>query len=321
MKKILLLLLLLMSANMIQARKATPPPVINTNLTDDAFIITATGEGNVTLYVQYIDMETGEMTTESYEGEGTVTLEIPRGDEDAYINYWATAQADEYAEPGSTEIEYFIEVPAKENPYPPGESHERGCWMVLRDRFGHELWKEMMPNNGDYTTTAQLYYSIYGGYNPETDERAFVPIYIVFEGIRYGAPTANTEVVLGNALENPLIEGDNLYLISAGYKFVIGVSQALSGELYLYAISLGYPLIYDDDSHEWVPQDPTQFITGDVDGNAKVTIADVTTMIDYLLNGYSTGMNMDNADVDGSGKVTIEDVTLLIDFLLRGSWW
>ena len=30
---------------------------------------------------------------------------------------------------------------------------------------------------------------------------------------------------------------------------------------------------------------------------------------------------MDNADVDGSGKVTIEDVTLLIDFLLRSTWW
>ena len=266
-------------------------------------------------------METGDLTTESYEGKGTVSAVLPRAQgEDYFINYWATAQANEDAEPGTTEIEYFIEVPGKE-PQIPTEDHESGCWMVLRDRFGHELWKEMMPNNGDYTTTAQLYYSIYGGYNPETDERAFVPIYIVFEGIRYGAPTANTEVVLGNALENPLIEGDNLYLISAGYKFVIGVSQALSGELYLYAISLGYPLIYDDDSHEWVPQDPTQFITGDVDGNAKVTIADVTTMIDYLLNGYSTGMNMDNADVDGSGKVTIEDVTLLIDFLLRGSWW
>lgn len=320
MKKILLLLLLLMPANMIQARKATPPPVINTNLTDDAFIITATGEGNVTLYVQYIDMETGEMTTESYEGEGTVTLEIPRGDEDAYINYWATAQANEYAEPGSTEIEYFVEVPAKE-PQIPTDLYESGYWMVIRDRFGHEWWNEMIPTNEDYTIAAQLYYSVYGGYNPETDEEPHVPIYIVIDGIRYGAPTANTEVDLGNALKNPLIEGDNFYLISSGYKFVIGVTQALSGELYLYALRFGHPLIYDDDSHEWVPQDPTQFITGDVDGNAKVTISDVTTMIDYLLNGYSTGMNMDNADVDGSGKVTIEDVTLLIDFLLRGTWW
>ena len=319
MKKILLLLLLLMSANMIQARKATPPPVINTNLTDDAFIITATGEGNVTLYVQYIDMETGEMTTESYEGEGTVTVEIPRGEEeDAYINYWATAQANEDAVPGTTEIEYFVEVPAKENPYPPDESHERGCWMVLRDRFGHEVWHNM----DSYEAIAKLYYSVYGGFNPDTDERPFVPIIIVIDGIRYGAPSANTKVDQGNILENPLIESDNFYLISVGYKYNIGVShETSSGELYLSAISVGYPLIYDEVSGEWVPEDPTQFITGDADGNAKVTISDVTIMIDYLLSGYSTGMNMDNADVDGSGKINIEDVTLLIDYLLKGSWW
>ena len=44
-------------------------------------------------------------------------------------------------------------------------------------------------------------------------------------------------------------------------------------------------------------------------------------MIDYMLTGYSTGFNMDNADVNGSGKITIEDVTLLIDYMLKGSWW
>ena len=321
MKKILLLLLMIVSANLAQAIVVTPPPVITTDLTEDALVITATGEGTVILYVQIIDNATGEMTTETYEGEGTVSAALPRDEEDTYfINYWAVAQANEDAEPGTTEIEYFVEVPAKK-PQIPTDNHESGCWMVIRDRFGHEWWNEMIPTYEDYTTTAQLYYSIYGGYNPETDEEPHVPIYIVFEGIRYGAPTANKEVVLGNALENPLIESDNFYLISAGYKVTIGVSQSTSGELYLYAIRLGYPLVYDDVSHEWVPQDPTQFITGDADGNAKVTISDVTTIIDYLLNGYSTGINMDNADVDGSGNVTIEDVTLLIDFLLRGSWW
>ena len=320
MKKILLLLLMIASANLAQAIVITPPPKIATNLTEDALVITATGEGTVTIYVQTIDNETGAMTTETYEGEGTVSAVVPRDEEDTYfINYWAVAQANEDAEPGTTEIEYFVEVPAKESQNPPSDPHESGYWMVFRDRFGHDVWQEIYYV--DYTTTAQLYYSIYGGYNPETDEEPQVPIYIVIDGIRFGAPTANTEVDLGNALKNPLIESDNFYLISAGYKFAIGVNQALSGELYLYAIKLGYPLVYDDVSHEWVPQDPTQFITGDADGNAKVTISDVTTIIDYLLNGYSTGMNMDNADVDGSGNVTIEDVTLLIDFLLRGSWW
>lgn len=321
MKKILLLLLMIVSANMAQAIVITPPPEITTNLTEDALVITATGEGTVTIYVQTIDNETGAMTTETYEGEGTVSAVLPRcEEEDYYINYWAVAQANEDAVPGTTQVEHFVEVPAKDTDSQiPTENHESGYWIVLRDRFGHDVWHEIYYV--DFTTTAKLYYSVYGGYNPETDEEPHVPIYIVIDGIRYGAPTANTEVDLGNALKNPLIEGDNFYLISAGYKFAIGVNQALSGELYLYAIKLGYTLIYDSETDEWVPEDPTQFITGDADGNAKVTISDVTTMIDYLLSGYSTGINMDNADVDGSGKVTIEDVTLLIDFLLRGTWW
>ena len=110
-------------------------------------------------------------------------------------------------------------------------------------------------------------------------------------------------------------------MLTVGKVYGIGVAQAQTGEKYLYAAVLGFATIYDWETDEWVPQDPTPFITGDVDGNAKVTIADVTTMIDYLLSGYSTGMNMDNADVDGNGTVTIADVTLLIDYLLKGSWW
>ena len=304
MKKILLLLLLLASVNMTQAREVTPPPVVNVEITDEAVIITATGNGEVHLYVNDEEVEN--------------PYTIARGDEDFTIFVYATAQ-EEGKDKGTSEIRPIVieAVEGGQEPYP-YEDHEKGYWVVLRDRFGHDVWHEMSY----YETTAKLYYSVYGGYNPDTDEQAFIPTYIVINGIRYGAPSANTEVVLGNALENPLIESDNFYLISAGYKVIIGVAQSMtSEELYLYVIRLGYPLIQDEVSGEWIPEDPTQFITGDVDGNAKVTIADVTIMIDYLLNGYSTGMNMDNADVDGSGKINIEDVTLLIDYLLKGSWW
>ena len=305
MKKILLVLLLLMSANMTQAREVTPPPVVSVEVTDDAVIITATGDGEVHLYVNDEEVENPYV--------------IPRGEEDVTVFVYATAQ-EEGKDKGTSEIQPIVveKVEGGEEPYP-YEDHERGYWVVLRDRFGHDVWHEIYRDSG---TTVQLYYSVYGGFNPETDEQAFVPTYIVINGIRYGAPSANTEVVLGNALENPLIESDNFYLISAGYKVVIGVAQSMtSEELYLYVIRLGYPLIQDEVSGEWVPEDPSQFITGDADGNAKVTISDVTTLIDYLLSGYSTGMNMDNADVDGSGKVTIEDVTLLIDYLLKGTWY
>ena len=59
---------------------------------------------------------------------------------------------------------------------------------------------------------------------------------------------------------------------------------------------------------------------GDSDGDGKVTIADVTTLIDYLLSGNAGSVDMMSADPDNDGKVTIADVTTLIDYLLSGVW-
>ena len=52
---------------------------------------------------------------------------------------------------------------------------------------------------------------------------------------------------------------------------------------------------------------------GDVNGDGKVNISDVTTLINILLTGAEPPAA---ADVDGDGKVNINDVTALIDRLL-----
>ena len=59
---------------------------------------------------------------------------------------------------------------------------------------------------------------------------------------------------------------------------------------------------------------------GDVDGDGNVNISDVTALIDYLLSGNATGVNVTAADCDQDGNVNISDVTALIDYLLSGSW-
>lgn len=57
---------------------------------------------------------------------------------------------------------------------------------------------------------------------------------------------------------------------------------------------------------------------GDVTGDGNITIEDVTVLIDYLLAGDESTINVGNSDVDGDGKISISDVTELIDLLLRG---
>ena len=54
---------------------------------------------------------------------------------------------------------------------------------------------------------------------------------------------------------------------------------------------------------------------GDVNHDDAVNIADVTTLIDYLLDNQ-TEVCMDCADVNGDGVINIADVTYLIDLLL-----
>jgi len=55
--------------------------------------------------------------------------------------------------------------------------------------------------------------------------------------------------------------------------------------------------------------------SGDVNGDGKLSIADVAALIDILLSQTTT----DNADVNGDGNVSIADVAALIDLLLDNS--
>ena len=58
---------------------------------------------------------------------------------------------------------------------------------------------------------------------------------------------------------------------------------------------------------------------GDVDNDSKVSIADVTSLIDYLLTLNASGVNLSNSDIDGDGVISIADVASIIDVLLAVS--
>jgi surface protein len=62
--------------------------------------------------------------------------------------------------------------------------------------------------------------------------------------------------------------------------------------------------------------DKNAALRGDVNGDGKVTIADVTALINYLLSGEPTA---GSGDVNGDSKVTIADVTALINQLLSSN--
>ncbi len=58
-----------------------------------------------------------------------------------------------------------------------------------------------------------------------------------------------------------------------------------------------------------------QLVMGDVDGNGVLNIADVTLLIDYLLND-EVAINLEAANVNGDDMIAINDLTMIIDMLL-----
>ena len=64
----------------------------------------------------------------------------------------------------------------------------------------------------------------------------------------------------------------------------------------------------------------SEFIRGDVDGNQRVEMDDLTLLINYLLTGDASGINMEGANCDQEGDVTMDDLTVLINYLLTGTW-
>jgi hypothetical protein len=65
--------------------------------------------------------------------------------------------------------------------------------------------------------------------------------------------------------------------------------------------------------------DEPEVLLGDVNGDGKVTIDDVTALINYLLTATAPE-NLDNVDCYTDGRITIDDVTALIGYLLSGKW-
>ena len=74
---------------------------------------------------------------------------------------------------------------------------------------------------------------------------------------------------------------------------------------------------YQDMVINFVPDSCQTELTGDVNNDGSVNIEDVTSLINYLLSGDSSQIQITNADIDGDGDITISDVTALIGNLLN----
>lgn len=69
---------------------------------------------------------------------------------------------------------------------------------------------------------------------------------------------------------------------------------------------------------ETIKENFTIKITGDIDGNGKVTVTDLSQLKDYIMTGKGLdGIYYEAADINGDGKVTLTDLSLMKELLLN----
>ena len=146
--------------------------------------------------------------------------------------------------------------------------------------------------------------------------------------------TAVATVVPGVNDEELVFTLDEPYEYNGG-NLALEVSNIVKGTNYpkcnFYGQTLDYtPSFYiygsQNDKSKFIPKigvgyakvEEPEYPMGDVDHDGKVSITDVTTLINYLLTDVSAAPA--EANVNGDSVISITDVTTLINFLLSGSW-
>ncbi len=201
----------------------TPSPDVIYTLTDDYVKIEVFGEGELHLYVDNEEVD--------------IPCFVERGEYDMLVEVQATAQQEGMLMSDPTVM--MIEIPAKEAGPDP---HMEGYWAVFKDKYGAEVWYQLQLGvNGDFTTDASLSYEVFGDYDGN-GERPDVPFYFVINGDHYGPEVDMTHPSIGFAMDNPLIEGTNRYVVSVGYNYTIGVMWDWETETWYAFIARGYPL-------------------------------------------------------------------------------
>ena len=113
----------------------------------------------------------------------------------------------------------------------------------------------------------------------------------------------------------PLPDGTTIALTGTG-------NQPATGDYNIYGIiwKVNGALVFEPVAWQKYVEPEPEFLRGDVNDDGQVKINDVTALINYLLSGDATGINLKAADCNQDGGVKIGDVSALINYLLNGSW-
>ena len=322
----------------------TEMPVITTEETDNGVWVTATGQGHICLYVDDLLVA---------EGEGYITYEIAASDEEEEYTLLAYAQIDGM-EPSDwvalTVIvppRVLIELPAPVINYTLNEE------TVVFTAVGEGIIS-LHISYYDYWTGDFMYEDIAMGEGevtyeiPRGDEYMLVSVWAVSEADGAYPGMTETEYYDIPAMEMPPItpcpviicemieNGVHIIVTGEGFvclyiddmlvaegdgtvEYVITCSD--SEEMYILTATAQAEgmQISEYVYYELVVPAMPYVVRGDADGDGKVTVNDVTALVDYLLSHDPSNINLEGADFNLDGSVSVSDVTAIVDFILGGA--
>ncbi len=113
-------------------------------------------------------------------------------------------------------------------------------------------------------------------------------------------------------------------LVVTSSNLGVAIPRLVNGSIMVVGVSEGTATITVNAADGWGNSDSCVITVytepGDVNSDGYVNISDVTKLIDYLLSGNPSGVNLTGADCNHDGGINISDVTTLIDYLLSGIW-
>jgi hypothetical protein len=136
-------------------------------------------------------------------------------------------------------------------------------------------------------------------------DESMINAYVYIENVKLGFfPPRSFTLPDGTVISKTEVLGGINWSAGGNYN-IYGIICLVGGQLTLNPVAL----------EKYV--EPT-FLRGDVNNDGMVTIADVTSLIDLILEGGT--INNPAADCNLDGEITIADVTALIDYMLHGNW-
>lgn len=274
-------------------RPISPVPEIIWEITDDYVMITAVGEGEVRLFIDGDQMPN--------------PCQMPRGDEDYYVEAFATAQIDNYfpAETGAT-----ILIPAKEvEPGPvTGTFFSMEGGEILH---GNTIVIPVSLTNEEAVTAFQADLYLPEGFelidtelsdravnhNLMTSNRADGSIRILCYSATLASFKGNEGVLFYLTLKAPEEAGEYTLTLK---KNIVTTNT--------------YTEVRCDDASCTVNVLP--YLKGDANGSGSVTIADASVTANYILELNPDPFIFGAADMNEDGEITITDVVLIASIVL-----